>query len=442
MKTFTDEESNFDLINRGDNPEYWEGPSLAVWIYNDKASELFVSGYYENLMFWEKLTGWKPLLDKNQKLLKTVESKLASCNHILIEMDADSDSHWPEASKLAEVIFSHIPNPPGDLNELPIYDSVSPTSNQLPELDFFSKGSKLYDLATTNLPNRQFYDVPLSMCRRHGRVVTSAHWTLCIWETPIEQDLVNWEPDQQRWPHDGIPRFAYQIERDIPFGNAKSNLRKLNELALLAIIERIVVNENNSLQYEFKTEIELLEQSMLKMLENPKSSKFEDIRTTLSELSTYLEMARENHTRLKQRLEVGDIRKALNETSSYSGNTLQEDIDELDRRISEGHKSLLALIKFIPVLQNEISVKFRQYASSFAIVFSLATLAVTIYGDNVREATLPSNNDTWFILIVISVIFLALGIIGVPAKNIIKLIDDKIRKSIKAIGKAFRRSGH
>lgn len=163
MKTFTDEESNFDLINRGDNPEYWEGPSLAVWIYNDEASELFVSGYYENLMFWEKLTGWKPLLDKNQKLLKTVESKLASCNHILIEMDADSDSHWPEASKLAEVIFSHIPNPPGDLNELPIYDSVSPTSNQLPELDFFQKAAS-YTISLLQTCRTDNFTMCLCLC--------------------------------------------------------------------------------------------------------------------------------------------------------------------------------------------------------------------------------------------------------------------------------------
>lgn len=427
-----------DIPMRSEKPEKWFGPSLAVWVYSNSQAKLFASGYYKELFNWEQHSkdNWSELLSENMELTAEVAESLEDNEHVLIEIDKD-DKKGDEAQYLGSILYKIVTDQEAeDILSVsdPGFDSVSPTANKLPDLPPSLKGYELLDLANTNFPNNTHHSAPLSFCRRRCRLLISDKVTLCVWESPIKDDTANWETTQQRWPHHGIPGCYYQINRSVPFGHlaGQNSASIYRNIAPLAIIERIAVNEDYGLSFAFKANLELLQNLMFKMLNNSDKTTFEGIIEGYELLSQYLGMARENHTRLKGRLEVSGLKLELEGKSSYysDNRSMIEIIESIDKQISKGYDDLLKLAKFIPTLQNELSKKFRQYASSFAIIFSVITIAVAIYGENLREVSSPNNNQTWILTGILALIFFLVAILGVPIQNFLK---NKSKRFIKKI---------
>ena len=370
-----------------------------------------------------------------------------------------------EAHCLAELIFEKKLGAPtesnsyGQLLEATHYDAVPPTSNKTNKVEVRGEYFEVYDLTATNIPNRQFHGGDLSICRRRCQLIAGNRIALCFWRGPrvrndqeeldwrdrleswldrfrrikrlhppdIPQDIYNWDATQQRWPHHCIPGFKFLLGRDTPLGYDQTKVDSAS-LFPVSIIDRIATNEVYGFKFAFRIEMERLQRSINGMLQNLRLSEIEDTYETLEILTNYLEFARESHSRLKRRTEIGAISDMLELESAYDKKKISETIIDLDSSIDAEHKNMLALTKLLPVIQNERSVRFRQYASSFAIVFSLATLIVSIYGMNVQEASLPVNSFTWVIFATGTAVAILLAIVGIPIKNGILKIWRKFQR--------------
>lgn len=398
----TDNNTSSETPTRKEKPEKWAGPSFAVWTYNQRWKEqgragLFIAGYYKNLVDWERHDHHSSfsLLEESGELSNFALSEIEHSDYTLIEKDEDNE--YDKTSKLLRNIlflnqttvkeaydFGIEGRDPSMLvtdrtveailSKIPVFDSISPSDNRLPKLPEPLEGYELLDLAATDFSNKSDADTAISFCRRRCRLLIGPKVTLCVWESPIPEDTVNWEPSLQRWPNHGIPAFNYQIKIEkgplskfhrlrLPFSDIPEGLeddhqfRKIAQYIVpMAIIERIVINEDLGLRFAFKTNLELLQNSMFKMLGKPNKSAFKDIEERYNLLYKYLGMARENNTRLQRRLAVSRLKPYLEEKSSYFTyeRSLREIIENIDKQISKEYGNLLKLAKFIMILKNKL----------------------------------------------------------------------------------------
>lgn len=418
---------------RVSHPEHWQGPSILIWGFADPDCRLFVTGYYKKLILWEEHPegSWSELLDGTNRVSEFAKEFLENCEHVLVEIDQSCGQSVMEL--LTKIGFPFVHRISSLFDGIKKYDYIPPTANK-PSVA--PDGWSLYDLAAINLPNQHFIGGKISYCSRRCRLAVSDRLTVCIWEPPLAEDIENWSPEQQRWPHHGIPGLEFQIYRDkkMPFGSFES-VEQDNDLKLFAamsIVERIIVNENYGLSFAFKNELETLQGEMFNVLHNPISRNLDDILSKLDILSRYLRKLRENYIRLTRRIDqtIGQtsLSAFLNQISSYgnSKDSLKCDLENLNSGIDAGQSRLLKLAKFIPALQNQVSAKFRQYASSFAILFSAATIIIAIYGDNIQKVALPDNSLTWLITGAFAIIFSLLAVFGVAFLNLFRKIMVKV----------------
>ena len=388
---------------------------------SNKASKLL-----ENILKGNRIQEIEGEVKQEQGELKELEDKLKD-EQFCRSMEHEDVWRAYKLARQASTVLGHDLNEyitdetiEAMLQEIPEFDEL-PIDNQLPELPKSLEGYELLDLAATDFPNRSSDDTLKFFFRRRCRLLIGPKVTLCVWESPIPEDTINWVLGQQCLPHYNIPRFDYQLKREerVPFGKLPEGLEYeqflniVRYIAPMTIIERIVINEDFGLRFTFKTKLELLQNSMSKMLGKPSGSTFEDIEERYISLNKYLKMARENNIRLQECLKVSKLKPYLEERSSYyPEQSLREIIENTDEQISQGYEDLLKLAKFIPTLQNELSKKFRQYASIFAIIFSAIAIAVAVYGENLREVTLPNNGLTWWFSLGIVAIFSGIGYFG------------------------------
>lgn len=402
-----------DPVTRSDCPEKWAGPSLAVTLFisepfNCVLSEFstpnwFLSGFFVERSIWEDSEGSfsKLQLPKSysDQFCPNFQSKLKKANKIIVQVDLDTEKP-EEAIQLAEKIISSFDS---KLTEnkiycnLPKYGSVSSTASKLPNLESLKLNSdkfELLDIAAMTLPNRSEYPKSdLMYCRRKCRLLIGNNLCLAFWERPDQSDIYNWIHEKQRWPHHGIPSFKYQMESKIKIKNPAE-----------IILNDIIVNEKYFLGH-LRFEIEMLESRFFQKMR--KSNSYSDKELTqlvnatdiVLKLEDYLKMSRETASKIRRRKDNSRYFKKSKIPSSailLSGKTYNGALDEIDEDITKTRKQLRQSLTVISTsaeivkIKEELSNKqkldtYRLIASWFAIVFSFASLALAIFGDNISE---------------------------------------------------------
>ena len=408
--------------------------------------------------------------DPKPKLLKDILRKILSAMTTRNKNKlTDSETEKPKSKLLKDILeeilsackAKEILDTKG---EFPGFNLESPRAKDNEYLKSLrEKDYELFDLMTTSFPNINNDDINnddinnddinnddinndninndninnddnISYCRRRCRLLKGPNVTLCVWETPkcdkttkCDETTENWECSQQRWLHsqyNGIPRFIH---------GEYSHTYSMDIMAMV-IIERIVRNHEEGLTLAFKNNLERLQVEMINIINKPKglTTELEKIVIKHYELSKYIKMARENNKRLQEFIYMDNWESYLEYRNPDSSQDLIKIIEHTDEQISKEQDRLLKLAEFIPILQNEIVKSFRQYASIFAIIFSAIAIAVAVYGENLREVTLPNNGLTWWFSLGIVTIFSGIGYFGLKVWkktnnwNLVSRLKDKV----------------
>ena len=418
---------------RSEAPARWKGPNTALWTRTGTNIRLFVYGYFAEWLSWEgRYTNVAPLYSSigehsEVKLTSEASQALDGCDEISIEVDLDDGLEEAESFCWTQSCLESIAEvgPGEDLasislsEDLPAYTSVTSTANRLPDLPERLQHGELLDLAAAAFPNRHGSELwPLSFCKRRCRLLVGHQASIVLWLAPDAQDSLNWSHsalETQRWPHHGIPGFSISDSRPPATSPAAGD-----HALVFRLLERLVESEIYYLGH-VRTEIEHVEGRFYQHLRSDAAPATRAIAEgpgidahldAVADIDRYLTHAREVSTRLRRRVEVGMLSGLLDVPCTLHGTSLFDAMGALDEQLQLRRRELRSSLQTVSTstevtalrehVQEQVRTeRFRAFASTLALAFSIASLSVAVYGSNIRDLT-PVQGPSVLVLVGVS----------------------------------------